>query len=167
MSAFQRQFSETTESLEKRIRQSQITTNQLTRESQNAIFAQMGELVKVIQAIGAHLPDWNNIRQDQQMKEPKHITPVTECRPEFETTGTDTKKPKANTDKFIGNGAIQEMITLLKQSQKQLPERPLSPARDEQWESAKNTPSHLDENNTVNKTQHTEQSAHALIHSWR
>ena len=82
----------------------------------------MGELVKVIQAIGAHLPDGNNTRQDQQMKEPKHVTPETECRPKFETMGTDTKKPNANTDKFIGNGAIQEMITLLKQNQKQLPE---------------------------------------------
>ena len=82
--------------------------------------------------------------------------------------GRATRKPKLN-QRYIRNEAIRDMISLLERSQQRLLDHQASQAIDDRWESAKEmVTGHIDKNRPGHKsTQHTEQSAYALLHSWR
>lgn len=103
-----------------------MMTNNLIIEGQNDIFDQMGELVKVIQAIA------------KQLKEPKkYLTKARACR----ILSIIHRETKAD----LHSSRIQQ----------QLPDYQGSLESDDQWESAKDmAPRHVDENKPENTSMH-------------
>ena len=96
------------------------------------------------------------------------VTPEKESRPDFESTGAMMKKPKVASEKYIGNDAIREMISILENSQKAIPDQQSTPPGEIQQDPERNmAPDHRENNNSENnKPQHTNQSAYVILQSW-
>ena len=97
LSAVQTQLDSSTESLDRRLKQSQQTIQLMIKSSHEAIFAKMEDLTKVIAEIGKQVIRMDNNRDQDMNDPPAKITPQKAERPDFETPGNQAKKKKALT----------------------------------------------------------------------
>ena len=92
----QSQLEDSAISLDNRLHQSQKAMQQLIQKSHNTILTQMGEMIKVITELGAHVMHSNTTEiTDQAMPDAAPVTPPPQGeKPTFRTPESKAKKPK-------------------------------------------------------------------------
>ena len=160
MTVLQSQLDDSSASLDRQLSQSQKTTQQMIKKSHDAIFAQMGEMLKIITELGKHVQRLNlaGTRDQEMAEQTTTVTPLKGEKPDFEIPESRAKKSK--TEQMGQGGNLTVMLRELQQQQTMLENKtkegsiPAHPAKPAEAENTSPTAA-TNQNPTASHTKQT------------
>ena len=163
MESFQNQQKQAMESMERRIQTSHDTLKTLIEHTQHSIFAQMNDLMKVVQAIADQLPQQHTTQyEDSEMAQGS--PQKGNNRPTFDSLGTNGKKSKTSPLVPLRPATLGTLVTSLKQLSENTvtPEKPRASPNQAADESPLSTPGQDQSQNAT----HTKNMATETFNEW-